>query len=224
MIDLCRPLVISSLILISIGNGSIRACITSLGGSQFKEPEQTTALNRYFSHYYLVYTLGIFLSKIIPPEIRANTQCFDKNICYTIVFGSLSGVFLVAWRMCYTKFNTWSHWLIFCSHFFRLVIFLIGMCLYKREEVDESEGNVLFKVIGCVYYGIKCRFSSRFIPSITNNSWIDGAAEKYSEEFVEDVSIFLKVDFIEIRIDKEWVLYNVESLLLNRVYMYWPSF
>lgn len=93
----CRPLVMSSLILISIGNGSIRACITSLGGQQFQLPEQSKQLDRFFSQYYFIYSVGILLSKIIPPAIRAHTQCFGKNDCYLAVFGSLATVFLGAW-------------------------------------------------------------------------------------------------------------------------------
>lgn len=46
----CRPLVMSSLILIAIGNGSIRACITALGGHQFQMPEQSKQLDQYFSN------------------------------------------------------------------------------------------------------------------------------------------------------------------------------
>lgn len=91
------PLVVTSLLLISIGNGSIRACVTSLGGFQFELPGQSKGLDQYFSHYYFVYSLGIMLSKVIPPAIRAQTQCFGKHECYAAVFGALATVFVVAW-------------------------------------------------------------------------------------------------------------------------------
>lgn len=92
-----RPLVITSLILISIGNGCIRACVTSLGGSQFVVPEQSKELDQYFSHYYFIYSFGIMLSKLIPPQIRAHYHCFGKNECYTAVFGTLGLTFFFAW-------------------------------------------------------------------------------------------------------------------------------
>lgn len=92
-----RPMLFSSLLLISIGNGNIRACITSLGGHQFKLPEQADALNTYFSHYYFMYYMGILLSKIVPPAIRADTQCFGKDECYAAVFGFLASIFLCCW-------------------------------------------------------------------------------------------------------------------------------
>lgn len=92
-----RPLVIASLILISIGNGCIRACVTSLGGSQFELPGQSRGLEQYFSHYYFIYSFGVLLAKIIPPEIRAQTQCFGKDECYAAVFGVLATIFVIAW-------------------------------------------------------------------------------------------------------------------------------
>lgn len=95
-----RPLLFSSLILIAIGNGSIRACITSLGGNQFQLPEQVNSLNNYFSHYYFMYYMGILLSKLVPPAIRAHTQCFGKDDCYMAVFGALGLVFLMCWCEC----------------------------------------------------------------------------------------------------------------------------
>lgn len=101
----------SSLIMIAIGNGSIRACITSLGGQQFEMPEQKNELNRYFSHYYFIYSAGIMLSKIIPPAIRAQTHCFGKTECYMAVFGALSTIFLAAW----SKFSSSLESL--CIHF-----------------------------------------------------------------------------------------------------------
>lgn len=86
-----------ALLLIAVGNGSIRACITSLGALQFKLPEQSVHLAEYFSFYYFVYYFGIFLSKILPPLVRANTQCLGKTECYPAVFGTLGSSFLVAW-------------------------------------------------------------------------------------------------------------------------------
>lgn len=90
-------LVSIALLFIAVGNGSIRACITSLGALQFKLPEQSVHLAEYFSFYYFVYYFGIFLSKILPPLVRANTQCFDKAECYPAVFGTLGAAFMMAW-------------------------------------------------------------------------------------------------------------------------------
>ncbi|CAO1383612.1 unnamed protein product [Diamesa hyperborea] len=153
-----------TLMLIAIGNGSLRACITSLGGHQFKLPEQKADLDRYFSVYYLVYYVGILLSKVVPPEVRVSVHCFGRQSCYTAVFGMIAVVFLISWSF-----------------------FLIGLFFYKKETPNRE--NVLLKVFGCVSHAAhqKIKGNSRGIP------WIRGAIGKYSEPFVNDVSIFLKL-------------------------------
>ncbi|XP_031629999.1 peptide transporter family 1-like [Contarinia nasturtii] len=163
-------LIITSLILIAIGNGGIRACVTSLGGSQFELPSQSKQLDQYFSNYYFIYTLGILVAKIIPPEIRAQTTCFGQNECYTAVFGALGAMFLVAW-----------------------IIFMFGMFLYKDEKIGESKSNILFQVIGCFYYGVKHKFRKRHDIRSMHSSWTDGAMDKYPEHFVLDLCAALKV-------------------------------
>jgi dipeptide/tripeptide permease len=92
-----RTVVFAAMLLISIGNGNLRACITTLGARQFTLPDQKQGLERYFSHYYFFYTLGILLSKIVPPAVRTETQCFGKADCYLAVFGLLGTLFLASW-------------------------------------------------------------------------------------------------------------------------------
>lgn len=105
------PLLFGSLVLIAIGNGSIRACISALGGSQFALPAQADALQRYFSQYYFIYYAGILLSKIVPPSVRSSTQCLGREDCYAAVFGMLAVVFF----MCWCEFNM-------CSVFVSIVL------------------------------------------------------------------------------------------------------
>lgn len=78
-------------------------------------------------------------------------------------------------------------WIVF------LVIFLVGMFFYKDEEVDQTEGNIFFQVIGCVFHGVFRKIRGCSFRSSTNNSWIDGSIGRYQEHFVHDVSAFLKV-------------------------------
>lgn len=84
-----------SLWLISVGNGSIRAIITSLGASQFKMPAQSKGLEDYFHRYYFVYTAGVLMSKTVTPSIRGMTKCFGRDNCYLAVFGVISTMFLL---------------------------------------------------------------------------------------------------------------------------------
>ncbi|XP_037949776.1 solute carrier family 15 member 1 [Teleopsis dalmanni] len=160
-------LISASLLFIAVGNGSIRACITSLGALQFKVPEQACQLAEYFFLYYFVYYFGIFLSKILPPLVRANTQCFNKNGCYPAVFGTLATSFMLSWT-----------------------IFMIGKFFYKPEKLSEE--NILIKFYGCIKYAIikKCTRSKK---EPRPSYWLNNAIGRYDKNFVDDVAKVLKI-------------------------------
>lgn len=65
------------------------------------------------------------------------------------------------------------------------------MCLYKREEIAASEKNILFRVIGCIYSGIKYKVNK---CNGSDSSWTDGMLQEHPEPFVEDVCVILKVN------------------------------
>lgn len=65
----------------------------------------------------------------------------------------------------------------------------MGTCLYKREEIVASETNILFRVIGCIYCGIKHKVNAN---SYSSSSWAE-AMKEYPESFISDVCVILKV-------------------------------
>jgi dipeptide/tripeptide permease len=161
-------LIYISLLLIALGNGCLRACIASLGGYQFKIPQQKPMLDRYFAQYYFFYYVGILMGKIIPAYVRTEVQitpyCHPDEECYPAVFGLITLVFIVSW-----------------------IIFLIGWPLYKREYATGN--NTMLRTIGCISYAIY----RKIIGKSRGINWLQGSVGKYPEEFVNDVSTFLKV-------------------------------
>lgn len=161
-------LIYSSLFLVAIGNGCLRACITALGGHQFKLPEQKRLLDKYFSLYYFCYYFGILLGKIVPAYFRTEVTIMDfckvGDECYPAVFGLILVVFMISW-----------------------LIFVFGYSYYKREHVTGD--NTMLKTIGCVGYAVVQRVRGRS----TGVPWLNASIGKYSETFVNDVSIFLRV-------------------------------
>lgn len=117
--------------LIATGNGCLRACITALGGHQFKLPQQKLSLDRYFALYYFSYYFGILLGKIVPAYVRTEVQvatyCEEIGECYPAVFGVITVVFFISWT-----------------------IFLFGFPFYKRENATGN--NTMLKVLGCISY------------------------------------------------------------------------
>ncbi|XP_037812068.1 solute carrier family 15 member 2 [Lucilia sericata] len=160
-------LVSISLLFIAIGNGSSRACLTSLGAIQFQLPQQAKQLAEYFSLYYFVYYVGIFLSKILPPMVRANTTCFNKSGCYPAVFGTLGTSFFVAW-------------LTFC----------IGKLYYKEEKLSAE--NILLKFYGCIKHALARKWSKN-ADVVKRSYWLHYAVGKYEDSFVNDVAKVLKL-------------------------------
>ncbi|ALC45712.1 CG9444 [Drosophila busckii] len=156
-----------SISFIAVGNGAVRACITSLGAMQFKLPEQAIYLAEYFSFYYFVYYFGVFLSKILPPLVRANTQCFGKSECYPAVFGTLGSSFLIAW-----------------------IIFLLGKFFYKSEKL--SGDNILLKSFGCIKTALQQKWRRRGSGK-SCKYWLHNAIGIYDEQFVDDVSKVLRI-------------------------------
>ena len=58
------------LLLLAIGTGGIKPCVSSFGGDQF-HPSQTEALQLYFSLFYFSINAGSFLSTILTPYLSA---------------------------------------------------------------------------------------------------------------------------------------------------------
>lgn len=131
-------------------------------------PQQKHWLDQFFAHYYFYYYLGILLGKIIPSYVRTEVNitgyCEETGECYTAAFGVITIAFFIAW-----------------------IIFLFGWPSYRREHVTGD--NTMIKVVGCICFAAyrKIRGKSKAI------AWIRGSVGKYSEEFVNDVAIFLKV-------------------------------
>lgn len=84
------------LLLIAIGTGGIKPCVSAFGGDQFKLPEQTKQLATYFSVFYLAINIGSLISTTLTPILREDVQCFGENECYSLAFGVPGALMLVS--------------------------------------------------------------------------------------------------------------------------------
>lgn len=75
------------LLLIVLGSGGIKPCVSPFGGDQFKLPEQTKQMATYFSMFYFAFDSGAFISTLITPILRSDVHCFGENDCYSLAFG-----------------------------------------------------------------------------------------------------------------------------------------
>jgi solute carrier family 15 (oligopeptide transporter), member 1 len=75
------------LILVAIGSGGIKPCVSTFGGEQFKLPEQAKQLSTYFSLFYFTINAGSLISTIFAPTLHEDVKCFGMEDCFPAGFG-----------------------------------------------------------------------------------------------------------------------------------------
>ncbi|NXR99405.1 S15A1 protein, partial [Oxylabes madagascariensis] len=74
------------LILIALGTGGIKPCVSAFGGDQF-EDDQEKQRGTFFSLFYLSINAGSLLSTLITPTLRGKVTCLLTIECYPLAFG-----------------------------------------------------------------------------------------------------------------------------------------
>lgn len=75
------------LLLIAVGSGGIKPCVSAFGGDQFKMPQQAAQMATFFSLFYFSINSGSLISIFVTPVLRADVHCFGDNDCYPLAFG-----------------------------------------------------------------------------------------------------------------------------------------
>ena len=115
---------IIGLVLIALGSGGIKPCVSAFGGEQFKLPQQENQLKKFFSIFYFVINLGSVLTTFITPIIRAQS-CFGMEECFAGGFGLPAVLMVLA-----------------------IVVFTFG----QRYYINISpKGNMFVEVCKCVW-------------------------------------------------------------------------
>lgn len=86
------------LLLISIGTGGIKPCVSAFGGDQFTLPQQARQLASFFSIFYFSINAGSLLSTYLTPELRTQ-KCFGQP-CYPLAFGVPAILMLLSLGQC----------------------------------------------------------------------------------------------------------------------------
>ena len=82
------------LLLIALGTGGIKPCVSAFGGDQFKLPQQAAQLAMFFSMFYFSINAGSLISTLITPILREDVHCFDNDSCYSLAF-AVPGVLMI---------------------------------------------------------------------------------------------------------------------------------
>lgn len=87
------PFSLLGLLLIALGTGGIKPCVSSFGGDQFVVPQQAFQLAAFFSVFYFSINAGSLISTFLTPVLR-ETKCLGDDSCYPLAFG-VPGVLMI---------------------------------------------------------------------------------------------------------------------------------
>lgn len=96
------------LILISVGTGGIKPCVTAFGADQYTLPEQAKQLAAYFGLFYMTINAGALISTIVTPILREDVSCFGDDTCFSLAFGVPGVLMLLSVCKLYSEWWTSS--------------------------------------------------------------------------------------------------------------------
>lgn len=120
-----QTLTIVGLLLIGIGSGGIKPCVSAFGGDQFKIPEQAKQLASFFSFFYFAINAGSLISTTLTPILREDVHCFGDLNCFSLAFGVPGALMVVS-----------------------IALFVAGKSLYVVKDPKE---NVIVDVTKCIF-------------------------------------------------------------------------
>ncbi|XP_062862724.1 solute carrier family 15 member 1 [Trichomycterus rosablanca] len=170
------------LILIALGTGGIKPCVSAFGGDQF-EDHQARQRSTFFSVFYLCINAGSLLSTLITPILRGQ-ECGIHSVqkCYPLAFGVPAALMVVS-----------------------LVVFIAGSGMYVKAA---PKGNIMLDVSKCIGFAIKNRFKHRSSKYPKREHWLDWASEKYDKLLIAQIKMVLKVLFLYIPLPMFWTLFD----------------
>ncbi|KAI4472091.1 oligopeptide transporter-related [Holotrichia oblita] len=169
------------LLLIALGSGGIKPCVSAFGGDQFKLPQQALQLTTFFSMFYFSINAGSLISTTVTPILRSDVHCFDDDSCYSLAFG-VPGVLMIT----------------------SIVIFVLGKPLYF---IRKPEGNMVIRVSKCIATAIKQKSKSKE----KREHWLDHATEIHGKQLVQDVKALLRVLLLYIPLPVFWALFDQQG-------------
>ena len=90
------PFSLIGLVVIALGTGGIKPCVSAFGGDQFARPQQNKQLEQFFSIFYFAINAGSLISTFLTPILREDVECFGQSTCFPLAFGVPAILMVVA--------------------------------------------------------------------------------------------------------------------------------
>uniref|UniRef100_A0A336KPU9 Oligopeptide transporter 1 n=2 Tax=Culicoides sonorensis TaxID=179676 RepID=A0A336KPU9_CULSO len=171
------------LLLIAVGTGGIKPCVSAFGGDQFKLPQQARQLETFFSLFYFAINAGSLISTSLTPVLREDVHCFGNNDCYSLAFGVPGALMIVS-----------------------IVIFICGRVLYT---VKKPEGNMIVVVSKCIGNAITTRIKEK--KTQKREHWLDYAEATYGKQLINDIKSVFRVLVLFLPLPVFWALFDQQG-------------
>ncbi|KAI8599005.1 POT family-domain-containing protein [Dissophora ornata] len=173
------------MLIIAIGTGGIKPCVSSHGGDQYL-PSQEAGKDFFFNIFYVAINVGGLLTQFIVPELT-KLHCYGQDTCFAGGFLLPTVVFAIA-----------------------LTVFASGHRFYR---IVPPLGEFLpLKALQATLYAAKLNRAASPAERAAKGHWLNFAEEKYGGVFIEECRDFgLVLVPVVIPFAFCWMLYNQNS-------------
>ncbi|KAG8183173.1 hypothetical protein JTE90_013692 [Oedothorax gibbosus] len=177
-LSIMKGVTLLGLLIIGIGTGGIKPCVSAFGGDQFSN-KQEKERQKFFSIFYFAINSGSVISTLLTPILRADVHCFGSDSCYPLAYGVPAVLMVVS-----------------------LILFVGGKPLYK---IRKSEGNIFSSVFKCISHALSRKTKSK---DKKREHWLDYADDKYDKTLITDIKTLLHVLTIFLPLPVFWALFD----------------
>ncbi|XP_064556404.1 peptide transporter family 1 isoform X2 [Drosophila montana] len=173
-----KVVTIVGLLLIAVGTGGIKPCVSAFGGDQFQLPAQAVDLAKFFSLFYFAINAGSMISTTVTPILRADVYCFGEEDCYSLAFGVPAVLMIVS-----------------------MVIFVAGK---RRYKLHPPSGNMIFGVSQCITNAYKGWRHNRMDKPMVH--FLDYATPVVGQQMVYETKCLTKILLLYVPFPIFWAL------------------
>ncbi|XP_014761080.2 peptide transporter family 1 isoform X1 [Drosophila ananassae] len=174
---------IVGLLLIAMGTGGIKPCVSAFGGDQFSLPAQSLQLAKFFSLFYFAINAGSMISTTVTPILRADIHCFGEQDCFSLAFGVPAILMIVS-----------------------VLIFVAGRRLYRCQP---PAGNMIFGVSKCIADSFRGWCKRR--NSEPEANFLDYAKPTVGSKLVEETKCLARILRLYLPFPVFWALFDQQG-------------
>lgn len=179
--DINRILTLVALLVVAMGTGGIKPCVSALGGDQFRDNVKgRKQLSGFFSLFYASINAGSLLSTFVSPVLR-ELSCLNRSDCYAVAFLVPACLMAVA-----------------------IVAFLFGKSYYI---IKKSEGNVFTEFCGATWTGLRGKCKAKE----PKEHFLDHAKEKYPANRIRDFKYIYPLMVMYLPLPFFWALFSMQG-------------